>query len=100
MTENRAFDNGTVLLSVEIRLGARDLIPAPVTFHGYVYMDYNSDCRIYAARAYAAIPTSVLTLMFPDGFPQVPNGGAYPVCKNLPVGGQRKMKRGVRLLEE
>lgn len=54
-------------------------------------MDYNLDtCRIYGARAYAEIPDSVLTLMFPNGIPQIPNGGLYPVCSQLPVGGQKK----------
>lgn len=53
-------------------------------------MDYNEDCRIYGARAYADVPTSVLNAMFPTGFPGVPNGGLYPVCSQLPVGGQKK----------
>ena len=92
---------------MEIRVGVRNLIPVrwsiallccweclkltisqlPVTFHGYVYMDYNSDCRIYAARAYADIPTSVLNVLINIG---VPAGGAAPVCENLPVGGQKR----------
>ncbi|USW46710.1 hypothetical protein Slin15195_G000290 [Septoria linicola] len=87
VTEARPFDNGTVLLSVEIRLGAREFIPAPATFHGYVYMDYSTECRIYAARAYADVLTFVFNQLVSIG---VPNGGAGPVCKQLPVGGQKR----------
>ena len=32
----QAFSNGTVLLSVEVTIGAREIVPLPVTFHGYV----------------------------------------------------------------
>lgn len=56
-------------------------------------MDYNEDCRIYAARAFAAIPDEVLGLMFPNGIPEIPDGGAYPVCSQLPVGGTGEKKK-------
>lgn len=96
------------MLSVEIRIGAREFVPVslqhpltlanplnnanfglqiPVTFHGYVYMDYNDDCRIYSARAYADIPTSVLGQLVAIG---APGGGLGPVCQQLPIGGQKR----------
>ncbi|KAK4613601.1 hypothetical protein CLAFUW4_09584 [Fulvia fulva] len=90
VTEIVPFNNGTVLLSVEIHIGAREFVPIPVTFHGYVYMDYNTDCRIYSARAYADVPTSVLNMMIPGGTPGLPAPGLLPLCKNLPIGGQKK----------
>ncbi|KAF2208411.1 hypothetical protein CERZMDRAFT_101478 [Cercospora zeae-maydis SCOH1-5] len=87
VTEVLPFDNGTVLLSVEIMVGAREFVPLPVTFHGYVYMDYNDDCRIYSARAYADVPTSVLGMLVDL---DVPAPGLKPVCGQLPIGGQKK----------
>ncbi|GIZ47890.1 hypothetical protein CKM354_001096900 [Cercospora kikuchii] len=87
VTEIVPFSNGTTLLSVEIRIGAREFVPIPVTFHGYVYMDYNDDCRIYSARAYADVPTSVLGQLVAIG---APGGGLGPVCQQLPIGGQKR----------
>ncbi|KAF2173360.1 hypothetical protein M409DRAFT_61809 [Zasmidium cellare ATCC 36951] len=80
------FDNGTVLYSVEIQLGAREIVGLPATFHGWVYMDFNTDCRIYSARAYANVPTSVLGLLFPN----TPLPDLMAACKALPVGGQKR----------
>lgn len=55
-------------------------------------MDYNSDCRIYAARAFAEIPTSVLDIVVPYKLVGVSDGGLYPVCSLLPVGGEAKRR--------
>ncbi|KAM3417951.1 hypothetical protein BST61_g6163 [Cercospora zeina] len=91
VTEVLPFDNGTVLLSVEIMLGSvqqcQSRLQLPITFHGYVYMDYNDDCRIYSARAYADVPTSVLGMLVDI---DVPSPGLKPVCEQLPIGGQKK----------
>ncbi|SMQ54983.1 unnamed protein product [Zymoseptoria tritici ST99CH_3D1] len=85
--EAKPFTNGTVLLSVEVHVGAPYYLPSPVSFHGYVYMDYNDDCRIYAARGYADVPSSVLNWLTPQAV-GVPGGGLGSVCMPLPVGGQ------------
>ncbi|CZT23302.1 uncharacterized protein RCC_09013 [Ramularia collo-cygni] len=89
ITEIIPFSNGTVLLSVDIRLGLREILPLPATFHAWVYMDFNVDCRIYSARAYADVPTSILTFITAQQI-NIPNGGLYPICSNLPVGGQKR----------
>lgn len=48
-------------------------------------MDFNKDCRIYAARAYADIPTSVLQQMVKGV--TIPD---TPACRSLPIGGQKR----------
>lgn len=60
-------------------LGVRNLVPVPVTFRGYVFLDYNDDCRIYAVRAYAQVPTRVLNESF------ISIGAPLPPCQELPV---------------
>lgn len=63
-------------------LGVRNNVPVPFTFTGHVYMDYNSDCRIYQARAYAQVPSEVLGEAFSTaGLPPLP----AQVCGILPV---------------
>jgi hypothetical protein len=51
-------------------LGALHSITIPVTFRGYVFLDYNSDCTIDFVRAFAEIPTEVANIMFTSlGYP-------------------------------
>lgn len=57
----------------------RNLVPVPFTFTGEVYLDFNSDCDIYAVRAYAQVPTKVLEQEFQlAGIP-------IAACTDLPV---------------
>lgn len=75
-------DNGTTLINTNVTLGVRNNIPIPFTFLGHVYMDYNEDCRIYQARAFAQVPIEVLGLAFSTaGIPPLPS----QVCGALPV---------------
>lgn len=46
-------DNGTTVIYTNVTLGVQSLVPIPVTFSGQVYVDFNTDCRIYGVRAYA-----------------------------------------------
>lgn len=46
-------------------------------------MDFNDDCRIYAARAYADVPNELLDMAVSLGLPDL-----KAICGNLPVGGQ------------
>ena len=48
-------------------------------------MDFNADCRIYAARAYADIPTSVLGVLVSSGDLPAGAGVGGTVCNKLPV---------------
>lgn len=59
----------------------------PVDFHGWVYMDFNTDCRIYAARAYANVPDEVLDYMVQLS---LPGSLTSPECKALPIGAQKR----------
>ncbi|SMQ46696.1 unnamed protein product [Zymoseptoria tritici ST99CH_1A5] len=52
--------NGTTVIYTEVTLGVNSVVPIPTTFSGEVYLDYNSDCRITAVRAYAEVPTYIL----------------------------------------
>lgn len=66
-------------------LGVRDQVPIPFTFAGHVYMDYDENCRIYAARAFAEIPIEVLNREFSLrglNLPSVPQG----VCDLVDAG--------------
>ena len=72
-------------------IGARNDVPVPFTFTGHVYMDYDVNCRIYQARAYAQVPISVLNQSFSTaGIPPLPPA----VCGVLPV----KEKRAAELV--
>lgn len=51
-------------------------------------MDFNTDCRIYSARAYADVPTSLFGMKLPPGLNSLPS--AIEACENLPVGGQKR----------
>lgn len=55
-------------------LGVRSDIPVPVTFRGYVFLDFTADCRISAVRAYAKVPTEVLgkAINLSGGLPYIP----------------------------
>ncbi|KAF2165799.1 hypothetical protein M409DRAFT_55666 [Zasmidium cellare ATCC 36951] len=46
-------DNGTTVIFTNVTLGVQSLVPIPVTFSGQVYIDFNTNCRISAVRAYA-----------------------------------------------
>ncbi|KAF2485853.1 hypothetical protein BDY17DRAFT_309143 [Neohortaea acidophila] len=73
------FPNGTSLIRTNVTLGVRNLVPVPFTFTGEVYLDFNSDCDIYAVRAYAQVPTKVLEQEFQlAGIP-------IAACTDLPV---------------
>lgn len=75
-------ENGTTLINTNVTLGVRNNVPIPFTFLGHVYMDYNEDCRIYQARAFAQVPIEVLGLAFSTaGIPPLPS----QVCGALPV---------------
>jgi hypothetical protein len=40
-------------------VGVSSIVPIPVTFSGQVYLDFNTDCRITAVRAFAQVPTYI-----------------------------------------
>lgn len=40
------------------------ILPIPVTFSANVYLDYNEDCTIDTARAFAQIPTNIANLLY------------------------------------
>ncbi|PIA88707.1 hypothetical protein CB0940_06836 [Cercospora beticola] len=51
--------NGTTVIYTNVTLGVSSIVPAPVTFSGQVYLDFNTDCRITAVRAFAQVPTYI-----------------------------------------
>jgi len=57
--------NGTTDIIVNVTLGIlHGILPIPVIFSANVYLDYNEDCTIDTARAFAQIPTNIANLLY------------------------------------
>ena len=68
--------NGTTVIYTNVTLGVQSDVVIPVTFSAQVYLDFNVNCRIFAVRAYAEIPTYINgmpTMLYQYlGIPQTP----------------------------